>query len=186
MNGDPGAGAHRRDIHRPLIATASVESVSAHRLGPEFAIAARSLIHAEDLPVREVHDLGTYAVTRQEIIEFASSWDPQPFHTDEVAGAMTRFGDVIGSGLHTMAILQRLCVLGAFGNWAVIAGRTVRDVQFTNPLRPATTVHATMEILGVEFSHHDRALVTQRSWVHEGETQLLQLESDFYVARRAR
>src|SRR5215211_2002317 len=95
-------------------------------------------IRAEQLPVGETIDLGEHRVTREAIVAFATDWDPQPFHVDLEFARSTTFGDVIGSGLHTLAIFQRLAVLGAYRDWAIVAGRTVRDVQFLSPLRPET------------------------------------------------
>ena len=80
--------------------------------------------HAEDFTVGEECDLGTYEVTEQEVIAFASHWDPQDIHIDpghaETGG---RYGGLIASGLHTLAILQRLQVLGRREHWNVIAGQ---------------------------------------------------------------
>ena len=39
----------------------------------------------EDFTVGETTDLGTVDVTREEIVEFAQRYDPQPFHLDEAA-----------------------------------------------------------------------------------------------------
>ena len=39
----------------------------------------------DDHVVGAEHAAGSYTVTAQEIIEFASKWDPQPWHIDEAA-----------------------------------------------------------------------------------------------------
>ena len=39
--------------------------------------------YAEDYLAGDVFDLGTYDVTREEIIEFSRKYDPFPFHIDE-------------------------------------------------------------------------------------------------------
>ena len=41
--------------------------------------------HWEDMTVGEVRDLGTITPTREEIIAFATQFDPQPFHLDDEA-----------------------------------------------------------------------------------------------------
>ena len=138
---------------------------------------------AEQLPVGELIDLGSYHVTRDEIVEFASRWDPQPFHVDEEAARSTIFGDVIGSGLHTMAIFQRLAVLGAYRRWAIVAGRAIRDVSLTGPLRPEATVRATVTIESVIPRSDERALVTKRGQVLHGDQVLMTLLVDAYVLR---
>jgi acyl dehydratase len=39
----------------------------------------------EDYQISEQTDIGSYLLTKTEIIEFASKWDPQPIHVDESA-----------------------------------------------------------------------------------------------------
>jgi acyl dehydratase len=145
---------------------------------------APTLLYAEDLPVGVDVDLGADTATHDEIVEFARAWDPLPIHTDDAAAAAGPFGEVIGSGLHTMAIFQRLAVLGAYSSWAMVAGRGVRDVQLVGPLRPGTTVHARLRVVGVRRVGSDRALVTTRGTVSDADRRLLALETDAYVARR--
>lgn len=141
-------------------------------------------LRAEDLPVGDTIELGRYTVSRSEIVDFASQWDPQPFHTDPVFARDTMFGDVIGSGLHTMAIYQRLAVLGAYRRWAVVAGRAIRDVELTSPLRPDSTVHATVTIDSVTPRSAERALVATTGRVRHGDVTLMTLRVDAYVLRR--
>ena len=62
--------------------------------------------------------LGSFTLTRAELIAFAERWDPQDFHIDPVAAAAGRFGDVLASGVQTLAIFRRLSVLAAESDWA--------------------------------------------------------------------
>lgn len=87
-------------------------------------------MYAEDLPIGELLELGEHTVTRQEIVTFAAQRDPLPFHVDEFARS-TRFGGVIRSGLHTMAIFQRSAARRLYRHWAPIAGRAISDVRLT-------------------------------------------------------
>jgi acyl dehydratase len=52
----------------------------------------------------------TYQVTREEVIGFASKYDPQPFHLDDEAAAKTHFGRLSASGWHTGAMAMRMMV----------------------------------------------------------------------------
>mgnify|MGYP003128863609 CR=1 FL=1 len=47
-------------------------------------------------------DLGPYPVTRDEVIEFAREFDPQPFHLDEEAAKDTLLGGLSASGFFTV------------------------------------------------------------------------------------
>ena len=52
----------------------------------------------EDFAVGSVRTFGAYQVTRDEVLAFARSYDPQPFHLDEAAGKASLFGGLCASG----------------------------------------------------------------------------------------
>jgi acyl dehydratase len=68
------------------------------------------LIYFEDLEVGTNAAFGCYEVTREEVIEFASKYDPQPFHLSDEAAAQTHFGRISASGWHTCAMVMRMLV----------------------------------------------------------------------------
>ena len=47
-------------------------------------------------------------VSKEDIIRFASEYDPQPFHLDEEAAKTSILGGLAASGWHTAAIAMRL------------------------------------------------------------------------------
>lgn len=57
----------------------------------------------EDLVIGETHELGSLVFTPEEIVAFARSFDPQPFHMDEEAARRSSFGGLCASGWHTAA-----------------------------------------------------------------------------------
>ena len=61
----------------------------------------------EDRQLGEITDFGRHTFTRDEIISFASEFDPQPFHLDEAAAEASLFGALCASGWHTAAIFIR-------------------------------------------------------------------------------
>jgi acyl dehydratase len=143
---------------------------------------ARTL-YAEDLLVGEQIDLGNHHVTETEILTFAGQWDPLPIHTDPVAAASGRFGGLIGSGIHSMAIAQRLAVEGLFKRVAVVAGRRVRAMNMIRPLRPNTTVRATLLIVTMDLSRRHTAEMTARSTLFDDGGELLTVEIDSIIER---
>lgn len=62
----------------------------------------------EDLVEGMSIDLGVKNVTAAEIIEFASEFDPQPMHLDEIAGRQSILGGLSASGWHTCSMFMRL------------------------------------------------------------------------------
>ncbi len=72
----------------------------------------------DDIEVGDEAVFGHYDVTREEVLEFARRYDPQPFHLSDEAAAKTHFGRLAASGWHTCAMTM-----------AVIARRVVDDEQ---------------------------------------------------------
>ena len=58
----------------------------------------------EDLEIGAETYFGSYDVTREEVLEFARKYDPQPFHLSDEAAAKTHFGRIAASGWHTAAM----------------------------------------------------------------------------------
>lgn len=139
---------------------------------------------AEDLVVGQVIDLGSYVTTSEEIIAFATQWDPQPFHTDPVAAASGYFGGVIASGVHTLSIFQRLSVLGAYRHWDIVAGRAIRNFELLRPVRPGNELHGTLTVAGITYNRPDRALVLKQGQLTIDGVVAMTVEVDAYVRRR--
>ncbi|NDK91171.1 dehydratase [Gordonia desulfuricans] len=119
------------------------------------------IIYADDLRVGEVHDLGPHTVGEAELVEFASAWDPQSFHVDKADAEAGAFRGLIASGIHTLAIAQRLSVTQVIDSWSVIAGRRLREITFTAPVRPDDTLTGSLRVDAVELDERrGRALIT--------------------------
>ena len=72
------------------------------------------MIYFDDLAAGDETLFGHYDVTREEVLEFARKYDPQPFHLSDEAAAKTHFGKLAASGWHTcamtMAVIARYVV----------------------------------------------------------------------------
>ena len=62
----------------------------------------------EDFVKDAVIDLGQYPVSAEEIIEFATEFDPAPFHLSEAGGKASMLGALSASGWHTCAMLMKM------------------------------------------------------------------------------
>jgi acyl dehydratase len=112
-------------------------------------------------------------------------WDPQDFHVDEAAAAAGRFGDLIASGVQTLAIFQRLSVLAAEADWAVIAGTRLLDVRFPRPVRSGSTLTGGVRVDSVEFDpQRRRALIVKAGWLHNDDGRVLEIRSEALVRCR--
>lgn len=145
-------------------------------------------IYAEDLRKGATYELGPHTVSEEELVGFASQWDPQDFHIDKEVGDAGQFGGLIASGIHTLAVYQRLSVLGMIGEWSVIAGRSLQDVRFLRPVRAGDALTVAVAIEDIVFDERpgkDRALVTTSAVMSNGDgDQVLSMVIDAYVRMR--
>lgn len=132
---------------------------------------------AEELPIGEPIDCGSYAIDEQEMMDFARQWDPQYFHIDPEAAAGSAFGRIIASGIYTTAIYQRLVVHGAFADYDVIAGRHIRECRFVNPVYAGDELHATVVVSSVSAPVRGRCdVVTLGTLRNQDGATVLELE----------
>lgn len=117
----------------------------------------------DDLTIGQEFDFGSMAMPLEEILEFARTYDPQPFHTDPDAAAESVFGGIIASGLHTLS--------AAFGHMLrsgimaqVSMGGTGMDIRWPAPVRPGDRIalSARVEELVPSRSRPDRGVAKFR------------------------
>jgi acyl dehydratase len=94
----------------------------------------------EDFFPGQEMELGSRSVTEQEIIAFATDFDPQPFHVDRDAAKDSIFGGVIASGWHTCSMIMRIVVDSVLGNSASMGSPGLEKVRWILPVRPGDTL----------------------------------------------
>ena len=106
------------------------------------------MIYFEDIEVGRVTEFGSYEVTREEVLEFARKYDPQPFHLSDEAAARTHFGRLAASGWHTcamtMAVIARHVVED---QQAGLGSPGVDELRWLKPVYPGDTLHVSGEII---------------------------------------
>lgn len=100
-----------------------------------------NLLHYEDFPVGEIFEFGDKLVTREEIIEFASEFDPQPFHLDEEAAKTSMLGVLSASGWHSCAMQMRLVVDNFLNRTAALGGAGLDEVRWMKPVKVGDRLH---------------------------------------------
>lgn len=103
--------------------------------------------YVEDIQEGDVHEFGSYEVTRDEIVGFAERYDPQPFHVDEDAARESAFGELVASGWHTASMCMRLLVDNYLADTASAGARGIRDLRWIEPVRPGDTLTCRLEVL---------------------------------------
>ncbi len=101
-----------------------------------------SKIYFDDFEVGQTIELGSCTVTKEEIIEFAIKFDPQPFHINEKEAAGTIYGGLIASGWHTGSLFMRLLYDGLLSRAASMGSPGQDEMRWIRPVRPGDTLSA--------------------------------------------
>ena len=101
----------------------------------------------EDFIPGSVIELGSRSVTEEEIISFATQFDPQTFHVDKEAAADSIYGGVIASGWHTCSMIMRMVVDGFLHDSASMGSPGLDEIRWVLPVRPGDTLTVTAETM---------------------------------------
>lgn len=115
----------------------------------------------EDYRAGDVFEFGAVVVDEAEVIEFASRFDPQSFHTSPEAAKASHFGGLIASGWHTCAMLMRMLVEHYIATESSMGSPGVDEIRWLSPVRPGDTLHARATVLEARVSQSkpDRGLI---------------------------
>jgi len=96
----------------------------------------------EDLEVGAETYFGSYDVTRDEILEFARKYDPQPFHLSDEEAAKTHFGRIAASGWHTCAMTMAVIARHVVDDeQAGLGSPGIDELRWRRPVYPGDTLH---------------------------------------------
>jgi acyl dehydratase len=104
-------------------------------------------LYWEDFAVGTVFELGPRTVSREEILQFARSYDPQSFHVDEGAAALSIYGGLIASGWHTCAVVMRMLCDGVLSRSASLGSPGIDSLRWLQPVRPGDTLRLHFSVL---------------------------------------
>lgn len=100
----------------------------------------------DDFSVGEKFSLGTVVMKEEEMINFATQFDPQRFHLDPEAAAETIYGGLIASGWHTGSLMMKLLAEGFLGEHSVGAAG-LSELSWPAPVRVGDVLTLTVEIM---------------------------------------
>jgi acyl dehydratase len=104
-------------------------------------------LHWEDFPVGSVREFGAYRVTREEVLAFASAYDPQPFHLSDAAAESSLFGRLAASGWHTCAMTMRMLCDGYLLHSASLGSPGIDNLRWHKPVYPGDTLRVVYRVL---------------------------------------
>jgi acyl dehydratase len=143
--------------------------------------------YLEDFAAGQVFNTGRLRVEREQIIDFAQKFDPQPFHLDEAAALKSPFRGLAASGWHTAGMTMRMMVEGEFKPAGGILGVGFEELSWSRPVRPGDELHTKSEILEVRpsKSRPDRGLLRVRTTTfNQNDEPVMIFTGNLLVPRR--
>jgi acyl dehydratase len=153
-------------------------------------------LYYDETHVGQKWQLGSYHFTREAVLRFAHTYDPQSFHIDDAAAAESHFGRLAASGWHTAsawmrcyveadekARLQRVARNEVLPEHGPSPGIT--NLKWIKPVYPGDTVTYWMEIIAKREMASRPRLKAQRRLQPEWRTGLcLRWQGDDPAQRR--
>jgi len=142
----------------------------------------------DDFVVGERHDIpARYEMTKDEIVSFATKWDPQPFHIDETAAAKSVYGTLTACGTHVQAVVlwlasrlpEETAVIGALG---------YDEVRFLKAAKLGDTLRLVIECIETKpsSSKPDRGVVKNRHiLMNQNDDTIFTQTTTLLIARKS-
>jgi len=108
--------------------------------------APRQDYYLDELKVGDRFESGGYTFTESAIVDFAFTYDPQPFHIDADAARKSHYGGLIASGFQTLAVAFRLMYQTGFIRSASMGGPGMDELRWLKPVAAGDTIRCTGEV----------------------------------------
>ena len=141
----------------------------------------------EDFAPGRYGTFGPRHVSRDEILEFAAEFDPQPMHLEEAAAAKSMLKGLSASGWHLCSIMMRMLADGFITRAASLGSPGVNEVRWLAPLRPGDDLMLEVDVLEarVSRSRPDTGIVLFKSTARNASGEALcEMTSPIIIRRR--
>lgn len=142
-------------------------------------------MYFEDFEVGQTYSCGPRTVSKSEIVEFASQYDPQSFHVDEDAAEESVFGGLIASGWHTASVTMRLLVDGLFENVAMVGALGVDELRWRKPVYGGDALSITTTVADTEDWDEEKGRVTFELEASNQDDETVLTRCDLVLIERA-
>jgi acyl dehydratase len=106
------------------------------------------VLYFEDIEPGRKSAFGRYEVTREEVMDFASKFDPQPFHLSDEEAANTYFGRLSASGWHTAAMMMSMLVTNMSDiQQAGLGSPGIDELRWLKPVYPGDVLRVENEVI---------------------------------------
>ena len=141
----------------------------------------------DDYVVGDVQRGMSYTVDKQEVIDFATKWDPQLWHIDEEAAKASFFGGLTACSAHIFSIF---CISSQQWESGVvqqaIASLGFDEMRMHKPVYAGDTLHCTSmaELARLSKSKNDRGIIACRcELVNQKGECVFSILSSYLMAR---
>ena len=144
----------------------------------------------DDIQVGDRSTFGRYEVTREEVLDFARKYDPQPFHLSDEGAADTHFGRMAASGWHTCAMAMAMNVAHfeeAGTQQSGLGAAGVDELRWLKPVYPGDVLRCENEVLEVRASQskpHIGSLRTQLTVFNQHDEPVMRFVAIGLMLRR--
>lgn len=102
--------------------------------------------YLEDFTPGQIFRAGPIMVGEEEIIAFASRYDPQMSHTDPIAAKGGFFKGLTASGFMTTALFMRLFLESGAIVSGEMVGSEIQMIRWHRPVRPGDSLRLELEV----------------------------------------
>ncbi len=111
-----------------------------------------SLKRFGDFSVGQTEEFGNYLITEKEIIEFATKYDPHPFHLDAEFAKKTPFGGLCASGWMTCSVMMRMLYDNILQNSTSVGSPGVDSLRWLHPVYVGDHLKASSKVIETRSS----------------------------------
>lgn len=131
----------------------------------------------EDLEPGLVIKLGQVRIDREQMLDFARDYDPQPFHLDEVAARDSLFGGLCASGWFTGSLWMRAYADTVLNGSTGQGSPGCTELSWLAPVFPDDELDLRVEVLSRRLSatRPGLGLVSMRGTAHRGDQCVLRI-----------
>jgi acyl dehydratase len=124
-----------------------------------------------------VIEAGPRTVTEAEIIEFASRYDAQWFHTDPKRAADGRWKGLIASGWHSGAIMMQIAVDAILRDSESFGSPGIEQLEWLKPVRPGDSLKLRVLVLETRRSSSGQTGIVRWRWelLNQGDLTVMSL-----------
>ncbi len=144
-------------------------------------------LYWEDFQVGHVDEFGEVTVTKDDILDFARKFDPQPFHVDEEAARQSLFGGLCASGWHTAAIAMRILCDNVLNRSASLGSPGIDHLRWLKPVFPGDRLRLRFVILESRpLNSRPQVGMIRTRWkmINQDNEEVAQLEGNIMMGRR--